>query len=114
MTVAVAAGAMAQRQKRIVAAFRAAGATSRDRATTAAALGVDQGLAFRILCRRGVLREAGEDRIYLAESRWEDLGSRRRRVALAVLAIARSLVARKRAVRRRTPTSGESEGELEN
>lgn len=84
MTVAIAA-AMVQKQKKIVAAFEAAGATSQDRAVTAEALGVHQGAAFRILYRHGVLREAGERRLFLDESNWEALGSRRRRTALFIL-----------------------------
>jgi hypothetical protein len=84
MTVAIAA-AMVQKQKKIVAAFQAAGATNHERAVTAEALGVHQGAAFRILCRHGVLREAGERRLFLDQSSWEALGSRRRRTALFIL-----------------------------
>ena len=85
MAVAAAAGAMAARQKRIVAAFRTAGATSPEGATTAVALRVHQGLAFRILRRRGVLREAGAERFYLDEAQWADHRSTRRKIALAIV-----------------------------
>ena len=84
MTVAAAAG-MALKQKKIVRAFRDAGATSADRAATAAGLAIHQGVAFRILRGHGVLREAGDGRLYLDESAWEALRARRLRIALAIL-----------------------------
>jgi hypothetical protein len=76
---------MTHKQKKIVAAFREAGATSGERATSAGTLAIHRGMAYRILRRQGVLREAGDDRLYLDESRWEALRARRRRVALAIL-----------------------------
>ncbi len=81
------AAGIVRREKKIVAAFRTAGATSRDRAATAAALGVHEGLAFRILCRHAVLREVGERRLYLDEPNWEALRARRRRLAFTILGI---------------------------
>jgi hypothetical protein len=72
------------RQNKIVAAFRAADATSRDRATTSAALAIEEGMAFRNLCRQEVLRAAGEQRFYLDQPTWEALESRRRRLAIAL------------------------------
>ncbi len=87
MTV-VAPAAVALKQKQIVAAFRAAGATSPDRATTADALGLHQGLAFRILLRHEVLREVGEQRLYLDEPNLEALRATRRRLAFIILGIA--------------------------
>src|SRR5262245_28932915 len=92
MTAMVPAG-MVHKQKTIVAAFRAAGATAPGGATTAAALGLHEGLAFRTLCRHAVLRDAGDRRLYLDEPAWESHQARRRRVGLActllgVLAVA--------------------------
>ena len=87
MVMGVPIAAVVARERKIVAAFRDAGATSRDRATTAAALGVHEGLAFRILCRRAVLREAGERRFYLDEPRWEALRARRRHIAFTILGV---------------------------
>jgi hypothetical protein len=84
MTVAAAA-VMVHKQKKIVGALREAGATSADRAVPAATLAIHQGLAFRLLRGHGVLREAGDGRLYLDESRWEALRARRRRIALAIL-----------------------------
>jgi hypothetical protein len=54
--------AVVHRQKRIVAGFRAAGATNADRAATPASLVIDEGLAFRTLLRHGILRDAGASR----------------------------------------------------
>ena len=85
MAVAIGAAAgVVRREKKIVAAFLAAGATSPDRAATTAALGVHEGSAFRILRRRAVLREVAEQRFYLDEPRWEALRMIRRRLAFAI------------------------------
>ena len=77
-------GAVVRKQKQIVALFQAAGATNTDRATTAATLGVHEGLAFRVLLRHAVLREVGEQRVYLDESRWESHQKKRRRLAFII------------------------------
>ncbi|MGH7702086.1 MAG: hypothetical protein ACREMO_03270 [Gemmatimonadales bacterium] len=82
---AVAAGI--RKQKEIVALFRAARATAPDRATTPAALGVHQGLAYRKLRGHAVLREASEGRLYLDEVAWTALQTRRRRLGLTILAM---------------------------
>jgi hypothetical protein len=82
-TGAVVAAAMVRRQRKIVESFRAAGATSPDRATTASALGIEEGMAFRKLRRNEVLREAG-NRLYLDEPQWEYRCARRRRIAMIV------------------------------
>ena len=82
--VAGAVGGVVRKQKQIVALFQAAGATSTDRATTAATLGVHEGLAFRVLRRHAVLREVGEQRVYLDESSWESLQKKRRRLAFII------------------------------
>ena len=78
--------AIVRKQNRIVAAFRAAGATARERATTVAALGVREGLALRILRRHAILRDAGEQRLYLDEPIWEAHQAKRRRIALGIMA----------------------------
>ena len=85
MTVAAAAAGMIRKQKKIVGAFRDAGATSAERAATAASLSLHEGLAVRILRGHGVLREAGDGRLYLDESSWDGLRARRRRIALTIL-----------------------------
>jgi hypothetical protein len=85
---ATAAAVIIHKEKEIVAAFRGAGATSPNHATTSAALGLHEGLAFAKLRRRAVLREAGAGRLYLDEPSWEALRATRRRMALTLLAIA--------------------------
>jgi hypothetical protein len=85
LMVATPAGGVVHMEKKIVAAFRAAGATSCARATTVSALGIHEGLAFRVLCRHAVLREAGERRLYLDEPAWEALRSARRRLAVTIM-----------------------------
>ena len=76
-------GAVVHKQRQIVALFRAAGATSSNRATTAATLAVQEGLAFRILLS-AVVREVGEQRVYLDESSWESHQKKRRRLAFII------------------------------
>ncbi|MGB2867299.1 MAG: hypothetical protein WBD36_02515 [Bacteroidota bacterium] len=82
----VAAGVV-HKQKKIVAAFRRAGATSGDRATTVDNLGIHAGLAFRILRRHEILREANDEYFYLDEAAWEAHRARRHRIAFIILAI---------------------------
>jgi 1-aminocyclopropane-1-carboxylate deaminase/D-cysteine desulfhydrase-like pyridoxal-dependent ACC family enzyme len=76
--------AIVHRQKKIVATFRTAGATSANHAATTATLGIQEGLAFRILVRHAILRDAGEQRVYLDEPRWEAHQQRRRRLAVVI------------------------------
>ena len=71
------------RQRRIVESFRKAGAISPESAATASALAVDEGMAFRMLCRNAILVEIG-GRHYLDEARWEAHRRRRHRIAIVV------------------------------
>lgn len=80
--VAFPAGAVVHKQKQIVAAFRAAGATKRERATSVAALGIHAGLAFRLLCSHAILRDAGGQGLWLEEPAWAAHCARRGRIAL--------------------------------
>ncbi len=79
------AGAIVRKEKKTVAAFREVGATARDRAVDVATLGIRQGLAFRILRRHSIVREAGEGRYYLDEPAWEAHQARRRRIAVVLV-----------------------------
>src|SRR5262245_4691070 len=79
--------AIVRRQHKIVAAFRAAGAIDRDRATTIAALALDAGMAFRLLCRHAVLRKTRENHFYLDEPSWEAHRAKLRRTALTVMGV---------------------------
>jgi len=78
---AVVIAAVVRRQRKIVEQFQAAGATSADRATTAAALGVHEGMAFKQLRRHAILQEVGE-RLFVDTARWASHRQRRRRRAL--------------------------------
>jgi hypothetical protein len=88
---AIAAAAILHKEKEIIATFRGAGATSPARGKTAAALGVHEGVAFRKLCRRRVLRDAENGGHYLDEPSWEALRALRQRLALTLLGVAVAL-----------------------
>jgi len=72
------------KEKHIVAAFRQAGATSPGAATTPAAIGVDERIAFHRLRRRAVLHETEPGHFYLDDVRWEALRRRRHFGALLI------------------------------
>jgi hypothetical protein len=84
---AIAAAALLRKERHIVAAFAAAGATSPANGRTAQALGIHEGLALRKLQRRAVLREAGNGGLYLDEPAWDALQALRRRLALVLIGI---------------------------
>ncbi|MGH8213140.1 MAG: hypothetical protein ACREPP_07945 [Rhodanobacteraceae bacterium] len=84
MAASAAAIVMAM-EKRIVAAFRQAGATSADKAVTPEAIGAHGRVAFKKLVGHAVLRECGNGRFYLDEQKWEDLRSLRHRLVLIIL-----------------------------
>lgn len=85
---AVAAAAIVHKEKEIVEVFRAAGALAPGTAKTPAVLGVHEGVAFRRLRGRAVLREAGEGRLYLDEPSWEALSAMRHRLAILMISLA--------------------------
>lgn len=93
MGATVAASAIVARERHIVDAFRRAGATTPDTATTTESLGVSERLAFRILVRDAVLRGSKPGYYYLDEPSWEAKRGIRRRVALVMLAIAALILA---------------------
>jgi hypothetical protein len=82
---ASAASVMIAIEKRIVTAFRQAGATSAGKAVSPKDIDVRQRLAFRRLVGHAVLRESGNGRFYLDEKKWESLRSLRRRVVFGIL-----------------------------
>ncbi len=79
--------AVIPREKRIVAAFRQAGANSMAAAIAPAAIGVSEGRAFRNLREHAVLRETGTGLVYLDEPSWQALRATRRLIALVALLI---------------------------
>ena len=90
---ATAAAAIIIRERRIVEAYRDAGATTPERAATPDSLGVAQRMAFRILVRDAVLRETEPGFYYVDEASWVAKQGIRRRVAFTMLAIVLILLA---------------------
>ena len=84
MGAPAAAAAMMHKEREIVAAFRGAGATAAEKATSTAAIGVHEHLAFARLRRRAVIREAAPGRYYLDELSWEALRRLRQRLVMIV------------------------------
>jgi len=88
---APAMAAIQMKERHIVDAFRAAGATSAEKARVPDELNVGtHGIAWRALCNQAVVRESGEGRFYLDLPSWEAVRrSRRKRILiLTVLVIA--------------------------
>jgi len=84
-TAGFVAAAIVVKEKRIVAAFQRAGATSPSAAVAPGAIGVAQRVAFRKLCQHAALREVGSGKFYLDEPSWRASCALRRRVALISL-----------------------------
>ena len=85
MAASAAVAAVIAKEKRIVRAFRDAGATSADKAVSPADNGVHGRVAFKKLVGHAVLRESGDGRFYLDEQKWQDLRSLRRQLVLIIL-----------------------------
>ena len=93
MGAAVIAAAMRRREQEVIEDFRAAGATSPDRAQSYTAIGLGDSLAMRRLRNRAVIREAGPGVFYLDEEVWTAVRRTRMRLAITVLAILAVLLA---------------------
>ncbi|HEY4733439.1 MAG TPA: hypothetical protein VIH53_02720 [Gemmatimonadaceae bacterium] len=90
MGAAVAAAVMRRREQEVIDDFRAAGATSPDRAQSYTALGFGETLAVKRLRDRAVIREAAPGVFYLDEEVWTAVRRMRHRflaVFLVVLAL---------------------------
>jgi uncharacterized protein YcgI (DUF1989 family) len=86
--MATAAAVVLMKERRLVEAFVAAGATSPQRARAVEALGVDpDGLALRRLRDRAVIREVPPGRFYLDLESWQALRRKRRRTLLLLLVV---------------------------
>jgi hypothetical protein len=82
---AAAAAILLLRERELVDAFRAAGATEPAKAVSLTDLNVAPSIAFHRLQRRAVLRETESGLFYLDEPSWQALhGMRRRLIAVAV------------------------------
>jgi hypothetical protein len=87
MGAAVAAAAMRMREQQVIDDFRAAGATSPERAQSYTGMGLGGTLAVRRLRNRAVIREASPGVYYLDEEVWSAVRRTRFRVLGAFLAI---------------------------
>lgn len=85
MAASAAAAAVIAREKRIVRAFREAGATSVDKAVAPADISVHGRVAFKRLVKHAVLRQSDNGRFYLDEQKWEELRRLRHRLVLILL-----------------------------
>lgn len=84
---------MRRREQEVVDDFRAAGATSPDRAQSYTALGFGESLALRRLHDRAVIREAAPGLFYLDEEVWTAVRRTRRRIASVLILVILILLA---------------------
>ena len=89
MGAAVVAAAMRMREREVIDDFRAAGATSPERAQPYTAIGRGHSMAVRRLRSRAVIREAGPGAYYLDEEVWAAV----RRTRFRLLTVVMSLLA---------------------
>ena len=89
MGAAVIAAAMRRREQEVIDDFRAAGATSPDRAQSYDTFGRGESLAVRRLRNRAVIREAAPGLFYLDEEVWAAV----RRTRLRLVTVFVSLLA---------------------
>ena len=83
--VPVVVSAVVRHQRRIVAAFRAAGATEPGRAATVEKLAVRKGQALETLLRHAIVRDAGGQLLWLDEAAWSAHEAKRWRFALRLM-----------------------------
>ena len=81
------AAILRRREQEVIDDFRAAGATSPDRAQSYQAMGVGDSLAIKRLRNRAVIREAAPSMYYLDEEVWAAVIRTRRRLVLTMLSI---------------------------
>jgi hypothetical protein len=87
MGAAAVAAILRRREQDVIDDFRAAGATSPDRAQSYVAIGVGDSLAIKRLRNRAVIREATPGTYYLDEEVWAAVIRTRRRLVITVLSI---------------------------
>lgn len=81
------AAMLRRREQEVIDDFRAAGATSPDRAQSYQAVGVGDSLAIKRLRNRAVIREATPGVYYLDEEVWAAVVRTRRRLVITMLSI---------------------------
>jgi len=87
MGAAAVAAILRKREQDVIDDFRAAGATSPDRAQSYTAMGVGDSLAIKRLRNRAVIREATPGTYYLDEEVWSAVVRTRRRLVVTLLSI---------------------------
>ncbi len=81
------AAILRRREQEVIDDFRAAGATSPDRAQSYHAMGFGESLAIKRLHNRAVIREAAPGMYYLDEEVWSAVVRTRRRLVITILSI---------------------------
>ena len=81
------AAILRRREQEVIDDFRAAGATSPDRAQSYQAMGLGESLAIRRLHNRAVIREAAPGSYYLDEEVWSAVLRTRRRLVITMLSV---------------------------
>ena len=87
MGAAAIAAILRMREQEVIDDFRAAGATSPDRAQSYHAIGLGDSLAIKRLRNRAVIREAAPGTYYLDEEVWSAVIRTRRRLVLTLLSV---------------------------
>jgi hypothetical protein len=81
------AAILRKREQEVIDDFRAAGATSPDRAQSYQAIGLGDSLAIKRLHNRAVIREAAPGMYYLDEEVWSAVVRTRRRLVVTLLSV---------------------------
>jgi hypothetical protein len=92
MGAAVVAAAMRRREQEVIDDFRAAGATSPERAQSYTAIGLGESLAVRRLRNRAVIRETAPGVYYLDEEVWAAVRRTRLRLLTVFMGILAALL----------------------
>ena len=87
MGAAAVAAVLRMREQEVIDDFRAAGATSPERAQSYTAIGLGDTLAIKRLRNRAVIREAAPGTYYLDEEVWAAVVRTRRRLVLTLLSV---------------------------
>ena len=87
MGATVVAAMMRRKEQEVIDDFRAAGATSPDRAQSYTAIGLGESLAVKRLHNRAVIREAAPGKYYLDEEVWAAVRRTRQRLVMALMLI---------------------------
>jgi hypothetical protein len=87
MGAAAIAAVIRRREQEVIDDFRAADATSPDKAQSYTAIGLGESLAVRRLRNRAVIRESAPGMFYLDEEVWAAVRRTRRRLATTIILV---------------------------